>query len=312
MNSGMTGPDPTVPAGAVALVSAKGSPGVTTSSVLLAAVWPTGSLLLEADPAGGDLRALFTEPTGPPLRPDRGVVSLLTAQAGTPGSVGVSPLTDHSQQLPGGLSVVLGPSNASQVEALRNQWPQLSVGISQYTRAGGHVVLDAGRLSDPSSLALTVPLLRACTTTLVVARGTVTSLTHARDLLALLREVAIPAELLLIADPRDTLDASQALRLSPAQLHVLPDDAATAAAIRGAWTRRLDRSRLLAAARDIAGDLHRRLPTAASAPPTPPEHALGDLTATSGLTSAGSTGPSPTSSPSSMPTSMSAGEVVSA
>ena len=66
---------------AIALVSAKGSPGVTTTALLLAAVWPGGATLLEADPAGGDLRTQFSDPSGQPLRADRGVLSLLTAQA---------------------------------------------------------------------------------------------------------------------------------------------------------------------------------------------------------------------------------------
>ena len=42
---------------ALALVSAKGAPGVTTSALLLAAVWPSPSVLVEADWAGGDLRS---------------------------------------------------------------------------------------------------------------------------------------------------------------------------------------------------------------------------------------------------------------
>src|SRR5689334_4122758 len=111
--------------GAVALLSAKGSPGVTTSAVLLAAVWAGGATLLEADPAGGDLRTLFHDPTGQPLRPDLGVVSLLTAQIAAQASTdGSSPATTslsaHSQALPGGLPVVLGPSTVAQVEALRS------------------------------------------------------------------------------------------------------------------------------------------------------------------------------------------------
>ncbi|MFC4951039.1 hypothetical protein [Pseudonocardia sp. GCM10023141] len=41
----------------VGLVSAKGSPGVTTSALALASVWPRAVLLLDADPFGGDVRA---------------------------------------------------------------------------------------------------------------------------------------------------------------------------------------------------------------------------------------------------------------
>lgn len=41
----------------VGLVSAKGSPGVTTSALALAAAWPRPALMVEADPFGGDVRA---------------------------------------------------------------------------------------------------------------------------------------------------------------------------------------------------------------------------------------------------------------
>lgn len=41
----------------VGLVSAKGAPGVTTTALALASRWPRRSLVLEADPFGGDVRA---------------------------------------------------------------------------------------------------------------------------------------------------------------------------------------------------------------------------------------------------------------
>jgi MinD-like ATPase involved in chromosome partitioning or flagellar assembly len=243
---------------AIALVSAKGSPGVTTTALLLAAVWPGGATLLEADPAGGDLRTQFSDPTGQPLRADRGVVSLLTAQAHDDVDDLIDELTAHSQLLPGGLPVVLGPSNASQVEALRPQWSQLAHALRRHATVQHVVVIDAGRLGDPSSLALTLPLLRTCAATIVVARGTVTSLSHARDLLGLLSRVGIPTRLLLIADARDSLDVADAVGLTPGRLHVLPDDPISAAALTGPWNRKLDRSQLLTAARQIASSLHQQ------------------------------------------------------
>lgn len=259
-------PSPTASRGrAVALVSAKGSPGVTTSAVLLAAVWPGAAILLEADPAGGDLRTLFDDPSVQPLRPDVGVVSLLTAQALADTTEGAA-LTPHSQVLPGGLSVVLGPANASHTEALRGSWPQLVGALTRHVQIGGNVVLDVGRLADPSSLALTLPLLRACDLTLVVARATSLSASHARELLTLLRQFGLPAQVLLISHPRDAADVARALRLDVGELCQLADDPASAAALCGRWTRRLDRSRLLSDARDVASTLNGHLsrPTAAT------------------------------------------------
>ena len=51
----------------VALASAKGAPGVTTTAVALGAVWPRRVLVAECDPAGGDLAARFRLPPEPNL-----------------------------------------------------------------------------------------------------------------------------------------------------------------------------------------------------------------------------------------------------
>lgn len=47
----------------VALISAKGAPGVTTTALCLVAVAGAGGLVVEADPAGGDLEC-WTGPHG--------------------------------------------------------------------------------------------------------------------------------------------------------------------------------------------------------------------------------------------------------
>ena len=39
----------------IAVAADKGAPGVTTTALALAAVWPRPVLLAECDPAGGDL-----------------------------------------------------------------------------------------------------------------------------------------------------------------------------------------------------------------------------------------------------------------
>ena len=41
----------------IALCSAKGAPGVTTSGLALTLSWPRGVVLAELDPAGGDVLA---------------------------------------------------------------------------------------------------------------------------------------------------------------------------------------------------------------------------------------------------------------
>jgi hypothetical protein len=255
---------------------------------LLAAVWPGAATLLEADPAGGDLRTLFDDPTGRPLRPDLGVVSLLTAQAAA-AATDDGDLAPHRQALPGGLPVLLGPSNASQTEALRSSWRHLSDAVTRHAHAGGSTVVDVGRLADPSSMTLTLPLLRACDLTLVVTRATPTSVSHARELLTLLRHISLPAQVLLIGHSRDAADVARALGVPPDELHLLPDDHVSAVALSGPWTRRLDRSHLVHNARDVASTLCTVLISTAPLPgprATGPVAARGDV-ATIDLTGAG-------------------------
>ena len=64
----------------VTLCSDKGSPGVTTLAVALGLVWPVPRLVLEADPAGGDLafRMRHTDGGGP-LNPDPSAATLAAA-----------------------------------------------------------------------------------------------------------------------------------------------------------------------------------------------------------------------------------------
>ncbi len=65
--------------GVVTFLSAKGSPGVTTTALLAAALWPRPALLLEADPAGGDVAARVPAADGGLLDTSRGLLPLLTA-----------------------------------------------------------------------------------------------------------------------------------------------------------------------------------------------------------------------------------------
>ena len=57
----------------VALAADKGSPGVTTAAVALAAVWPRPALVAECDPSGGDLAMRLHAPGGAPAAAGRPV-----------------------------------------------------------------------------------------------------------------------------------------------------------------------------------------------------------------------------------------------
>ncbi|WP_322751517.1 MULTISPECIES: hypothetical protein [unclassified Frankia] len=144
--------------------SLKGSPGATTLALALADRWPTGSepLVVEADPAGGDLGARFG------LGAARGLVTL--AAAGRRGSGEPRPLSDHSQQLPGGLEVITAPAGAEQARQVLGElagggWALLWSAARHGDRT---VIVDCGRL-DPLSPA--APAVRAADVLLLVVRA---------------------------------------------------------------------------------------------------------------------------------------------
>ena len=292
---------------AIGLVGAKGAPGVTTSALLLAALWPRPAYLLEADPAGGDLRWWQSGSDGSPLRPDTGVVSLLAAlRSGRPGQ---NELTTHAQQISGGLPVVVGVSNPSQHQALAATWPTLAALLTHPNdsfaghcegRGSADVMVDAGRLGiDPA----TGGLLAALPVVLLVCRPTVASVAHARHALSTLRSlpsVGLPASrarheqqalgVIVIGTASDQAQVDTALTGTGTGSNSPPgrglffghlaDDPAAAAGLAGQWTRRLDRSPLVASGRRLASDLHELL---RRADPTP----IGaDLTVAPGADSA--------------------------
>jgi hypothetical protein len=243
----------------VAVVSAKGSPGVTTCAVLLAAVWPTPAVLVEADPSGGDLRCWYTDPSGRPLRPDVGVVSLLAAHTLT-GHAADRTLAGHAQQLPGGLPVLVGPSGPDQAEALHGPWPRLGAAVAGHD---GDALVDLGRLAGTAACDLAQQVLQACAMTLLVCRSTVASVAHTRTLLALLTGQGLPVQVLLLGTAADRTDVARALGLYTEQIQLLPFTTETAAALAGDWNRNLDRSPLVVAGRRVAAALHEQLHTQA-------------------------------------------------
>ncbi|MFC0107921.1 hypothetical protein [Kibdelosporangium aridum] len=189
----------------IAVCSLKGSPGVTTLATALGARWPgqESPIVVEADPAGGDLMVRFRLPDTP------GLVSLAAAARGRGGS-DPNLLTQHTQFLPGGLQVVLGPVGAEQARAA------LSVltagGLSPMRRAanqpGVTVIVDCGR-ADPDSPA--VPIIRSADAMLLVARPHDDELAHvALKVQAAQRWSSRPC-FVLVGDGYSTTEVSQAI-----------------------------------------------------------------------------------------------------
>ncbi len=124
----------------VSMLSLKGSPGVTTLACLVAAAWPGpgSAVVVEADPAGGDLAARFglSSRTGWPS------LSSSTRRSGD------APCVDpHLQELPGGLPVLVGARGSDRRSA---HSPEGSILRSAQVGGGppGLTLVDLGRFGE--------------------------------------------------------------------------------------------------------------------------------------------------------------------
>jgi hypothetical protein len=179
----------------VALASAKGSPGVTTASLVLGALWPRQVLLAECDPAGSDVAIRMTAPGGAPLNSDRGLVSL--AAAGRKG-LGDEVILAHSQQLDGGLDVLIGVRAPEQIGGMGGLWQPLGISLNQLQ--GTDVLADCGRIGPASPQ---LPVVQAARLVVLVCTATGSSVAHLRERLsALVHHVDAQLGVVVVGDPK--------------------------------------------------------------------------------------------------------------
>ncbi len=162
--------------GVVVFCSGK-SAGVTTLALVVAARWPqpAAALLVEADPAGGDLAARFG------LRPAPG----LTSAAAAAGTSGQDPRLagGHAQQLPGvGVAVLLAAASYLQASAAVRTADEAS--LIDAAGQAGPVVVDAGRLHGGSPA---LPIVARADVAVVLTRPRWDELAHAAATVAALR-----------------------------------------------------------------------------------------------------------------------------
>lgn len=163
------------------LVSVKGSPGVTTAAVAMAAAGVVGGesvLLVELDPSGGDVRLLSTPTPAEPnlvhaaaeLRHPQGEAGVLASQA--------------VEALPS-LPALLAPAGAVEAEAVLSS---IGDGWGPAFRAfDGLVVVDAGRWDTGQVSARRI---EGADVVGLVVRATAVSVEHARHTVAALRLAA--------------------------------------------------------------------------------------------------------------------------
>jgi hypothetical protein len=214
----------------VVVVSVKGSPGVTTFSVALAARWPAPvqALLIEADPSGGDVETRFS------LKSTPGLVSLAAA---TRRSADPELLWQHAQALPGGLPVVAAPSDADRARAALSALVDPITGAGILRAAANRwetaVIADCGRI-DAGSAAL--PIVRSADAMILLTRAHADDLAHlARRLTSIGRWTPSPA-MLLVGDGYSPTEVARELGVPP--LGRIPDDPRGAAVLCGRPTLR--------------------------------------------------------------------------
>ena len=156
----------------VAIGSAKGSPGATSTALAVAAVWPRPVVLVEADPSGGDLALRCTVQGGGPLVVTPNLLGLAAAvrEDRSPGA-----LHAYAQTLGCGVSVIPGVSASGQAAGLSNLWSPIARACRDATV---DVIADLGRV-DAGSRSL--PIAAAAHQLVLVGSPSLEGFLHLRE-----------------------------------------------------------------------------------------------------------------------------------
>ena len=255
----------------IAVAADKGAPGVTTTSVALAAVWPRPVLLAECDPAGGDLVYRLPSADGSRLDPRRGLLSLAVSARR-----GLEPrqVWEHAQKLRGGLDVLVGVTNAEQGAGLDPLWGQIGAALAGLPDAD--VIADCGRVGSEGRY---YDLLARADAVVMITRASLGDMVRIRDRVSVVdaavrrRTGAGRVSVLVIANYKSFSAALGEVKqvLSggdwPAPiLGGIAYEPRSAELLSGEWGGKLDKSLLIRTAREVAGELSGQLSTGLAAP----------------------------------------------
>jgi MinD-like ATPase involved in chromosome partitioning or flagellar assembly len=227
----------------VAFAGVKHSPGVTTLAVAVASSQAGSALVVEADPAGGDIAARSG------LALDPGLASLAAAARN---EMTADLLSQHVQRLSSGVDLLAGPVSPRQsATALRAVAEPL---VELFARLDHDlIVIDLGRIDDPT---LVVPLLGAADRVVLSLRGTAEDVVAARSRLDDLRRHASSVSIAVTGSgPFHTGEVAAALGADAAVTLPWDPRAARALAAGLAPDRWLRRSALMRAARELTTEL---------------------------------------------------------
>ena len=249
-----------------ALVSAGGSPGVTTAALALSLGWPGQVILAECDLSGGDILAgLFAG-----HMPTRNGLLALAIEAGQSPDAAASALWPQLIELDDerGRLLLAGISDPRQSTALAPVWPVLAATLAAQP---ADVIADCGRLDADGGPA---PVLTAASLVVLVLRPTLRQISKARarvEMLARILGGSGRLALLLIGEGTNHPgEISRALGIPV--VGSLPYDAKTAGVLSdGTGSRRGLQARPLIRAAGPAGRaLRDAAPGASARPPYPP------------------------------------------
>ena len=227
----------------IALVSAKGSPGVTTTCLALAAsMSDAGAFLVESDPAGGDIEC-WCGPLGEP-----GLLGVATdlAREAAPEQI-----ETHATEVVPGVRVVVAPTTeaaatATVVPIVDRLGPALA-------SLGTPVLLDCGRWSPAHRAASQIA---AASLVAAVCRPTLDSVEHTRGLVDAMRRVNRAVAVVVVGGSRPYGAYEIGSSIGAPVAGVLPWDArGVVALIESGVSRAWARSELSVASRNLAGSL---------------------------------------------------------
>jgi hypothetical protein len=161
----------------VSVCADKGAPGVTTLATVLAMVWPTERVLLEADCSGGDLafRLRHAESDGGRDRLLDPQPSVLALAADARGPLPTGGLLGYAQPSTLGLPVIPGALSPEAFSPMSRLWPQVAQATADWS---GTAIADLGRLhpGDPA-----LPVAKASVAVLLLTRPDLEGLYRLRD-----------------------------------------------------------------------------------------------------------------------------------
>lgn len=240
----------------IALASAKGSPGVSTTAAALAACWPAPVVLADVDPAGGDVMWRNRTAHGGPLDPDRGLLSL---GAAVRRGAAQADLAEHLQQTAMGVDVLVGLASPDQLAGLGAAWGQLPAVFGQHRT---DVLVDCGRVVPGSSA---MPVFAGADVVAFVTRTDISGTAHLRERLRTLRSSlglggpgGKPVGVIVTTSYRDTRSAADlqqlldAERLGVTVLGIVADEPKAAKVLAGERVGQFRRTLLARSATQLA------------------------------------------------------------